>query len=108
MHINSICGFDRLCHSDAPFGTIGANISTISPGILSQHPSKYDDKIKKNLITVQVHAFGLNYADICIRWGLYESAKKYVGWPITPGFDFSGKVVMNKILNLKSVIKYLV
>jgi hypothetical protein len=25
--------------------------------------------------------------------GLYESAKKYVGWPITPGFEFSGKIL---------------
>lgn len=24
--------------------------------------------------------------------GLYSSAKKFVGWPITPGFEFSGKV----------------
>jgi NADPH:quinone reductase-like Zn-dependent oxidoreductase len=24
--------------------------------------------------------------------GLYESAKKYVGWPITPGFEVSGRV----------------
>ena len=39
-----------------------------------------------------MHAFGLNYADCCIRWGLYESAKKFVGWPITPGFEFSGTV----------------
>lgn len=29
--------------------------------------------------------------DVCVRMGLYESAKKYVGWPITPGFEFSGK-----------------
>lgn len=28
-----------------------------------------------------------------MRWGLYESAKKFVGWPITPGFEFSGVVV---------------
>ena len=33
---------------------------------------------------------GVNYADVCIRWGLYESAKKYVGFPITPGFEFAG------------------
>jgi NADPH:quinone reductase-like Zn-dependent oxidoreductase len=34
----------------------------------------------------------VNYADVVVRWGLYESAKKYVGWPITPGFEFSGIV----------------
>jgi synaptic vesicle membrane protein VAT-1 len=28
-----------------------------------------------------------------VRWGVYESAKKYVGWPITPGFEFAGRVV---------------
>jgi NADPH:quinone reductase-like Zn-dependent oxidoreductase len=44
-------------------------------------------------VVIRSHAFGVNYADCCVRWGVYESAKKYVGWPITPGFEFSGKVV---------------
>jgi hypothetical protein len=35
----------------------------------------------------------VNYADVCVRWGVYESAKKYVGWPITPGFEFSGVIL---------------
>ncbi|KAL3823829.1 hypothetical protein ACHAXA_004101 [Cyclostephanos tholiformis] len=26
------------------------------------------------------------------NWGLYESAKKYVGWPIVPGLDVAGTV----------------
>lgn len=43
-------------------------------------------------IVVAVKATGINYADIIIRWGLYESAKQLVGWPITPGFEFSGVV----------------
>ncbi len=43
-------------------------------------------------IKVNIHAIGINYADVVIRWGLYESAKKFVGWPITPGFEFSGTV----------------
>lgn len=43
-------------------------------------------------VLVDVKATGVNYADIIIRWGLYESAKKFVGWPITPGFEFSGTV----------------
>ena len=34
----------------------------------------------------------MNYADCAVRWGLYESAKKFVGYPITPGFEFAGKV----------------
>ncbi len=43
-------------------------------------------------VRVEITAAGINYADIVVRQGLYESAKTYVGWPITPGFEFSGKV----------------
>ncbi len=42
---------------------------------------------------VEVSAAGINFADIFIRLGLYKSAKEFVGWPITPGFEFSGKVL---------------
>lgn len=45
-----------------------------------------------NEVVIDVKATGINYADIVIRWGLYESAKQMVGWPITPGFEFSGIV----------------
>ena len=37
-----------------------------------------------------LQAFSINYADVCIRWGLYESALRFVGWPIVPGFDLAG------------------
>jgi NADPH:quinone reductase-like Zn-dependent oxidoreductase len=47
---------------------------------------------KENEVIVDVKASGINYADIIIRWGLYKSAKDFVGWPITPGFEFSGVV----------------
>jgi NADPH:quinone reductase-like Zn-dependent oxidoreductase len=43
-------------------------------------------------VVVESEAAGVNYADCVVRMGLYESAKKYVGWPITPGFEFAGKV----------------
>jgi synaptic vesicle membrane protein VAT-1 len=43
-------------------------------------------------VIVDVKATGVNYADIIIRWGLYKSAKEFVGWPITPGFEFSGTI----------------
>ena len=43
-------------------------------------------------VVIDVKAVGVNYADCVVRMGLYASAKKYVGWPITPGFDFSGTV----------------
>lgn len=42
---------------------------------------------------VAVHAFGVNYADCCVRMGVYASAREYVGWPITPGFEFAGTLV---------------
>ena len=48
---------------------------------------------EEDLVVVRTSACGVNYADVCIRWGLYESAKKFVGWPITPGFEFSGEIV---------------
>jgi NADPH:quinone reductase-like Zn-dependent oxidoreductase len=41
---------------------------------------------------VEVAAAGVNFADVVIRQGLYQSAKDYVGWPITPGFEFAGRV----------------
>jgi NADPH:quinone reductase-like Zn-dependent oxidoreductase len=44
-------------------------------------------------VRVEVEAIGVNFADVIIRMGLYSSAKEYVGWPITPGFEFSGRVV---------------
>jgi hypothetical protein len=34
-------------------------------------------------VVVKTEAVGVNYADCAVRWGVYESAKKYVGWPIT-------------------------
>ena len=39
---------------------------------------------------VRVEAIGVNYADCIVRMGLYASAKEYVGWPITPGFEVAG------------------
>lgn len=43
-------------------------------------------------VRVRVHAIGVNYADCVVRMGLYESARKYVGFPITPGFEVAGVV----------------
>ncbi len=44
-------------------------------------------------VLVEVHACGLNYADGIIRMGLYESAKRLHGYPITPGFEIAGRIV---------------
>jgi len=51
-----------------------------------------DPKPKGKEVLIETKAVGVNYADCVVRMGFYSSAKKYVGWPITPGFDFSGIV----------------
>jgi NADPH:quinone reductase-like Zn-dependent oxidoreductase len=69
--------------------------------IVIEKPGDYRElKIKEfpnlipneNEVIVETKAIGINYADIIVRWGLYESAKQMVGWPITPGFEYSGVV----------------
>ncbi len=41
---------------------------------------------------VRTEAVAVNFADTAIRMGLYSSAKKLHGFPITPGFEFAGTV----------------
>jgi len=53
------------------------------------HP---DVSARPGEVLVDVQACGVNYADCIVRMGLYASAKEYVGWPITPGFEFAGRV----------------
>jgi NADPH:quinone reductase-like Zn-dependent oxidoreductase len=43
-------------------------------------------------VVIDVAATGVNYADCIVRMGLYSSAKEFVGWPITPGFEVAGTV----------------
>ena len=43
-------------------------------------------------VRIAVAAVGVNFADCMVRRGLYASAKVYVGWPITPGFEVAGVV----------------
>ena len=70
--------------------------------IIIERPGGYDRlQIKEfptptpqnNEVLIKVSAAGVNFADVFIRLGLYKSGKEFVGWPITPGFEFSGKVV---------------
>lgn len=71
--------------------------------ILIRRPGSYSrlEQIKEETeltlgskdVWVETRAAGVNYADCVIRMGLYQSAKEFVGWPITPGFEFSGQVV---------------
>lgn len=72
------------------FATCGYNV----PGQNLPFSNKIvdDDDIPPDCVVVENEAFSINYADCCIRWGLYESAKQYVGYPIVPGFDIAGKV----------------
>ncbi len=44
-------------------------------------------------VLIDVEAIGINYADCLTRMGLYASAKHYMGYPITPGFEVAGRVV---------------
>lgn len=43
-------------------------------------------------LLIEVKATGVNFADCLVRMGVYSSAKEFVGWPITPGFEVSGVV----------------
>src|SRR5690349_12839279 len=43
-------------------------------------------------VVIDVQYAGVNYADCMVRLGVYESAKRYVGFPITPGFEVSGTI----------------
>jgi NADPH:quinone reductase-like Zn-dependent oxidoreductase len=56
---------------------------------LEDHP---DPQPGPGQVRIAVKHSGVNYADVVVRMGLYESAKKLVGWPITPGFEVAGTV----------------
>lgn len=70
--------------------------------IIIEKPGHYDvlklvefqtPTLEANQVLIKVHAAGLNYADGIIRMGLYESAKRLHGYPITPGFEIAGEVI---------------
>lgn len=80
----------RLITLKPGVATCGYNISDIKPPFTPATTS--DDDIPENCVILGNEAFSVNYADCCIRWGLYESANKFVGWPICPGFDVAGVI----------------
>lgn len=51
-----------------------------------------DGDIPPDCVVLKNECFSVNYADCTIRWGLYESALRFVGWPIVPGFDVAGRI----------------
>lgn len=57
--------------------------------VIEEHP---DLEAGPGQLLIEVDASGVNYADCIVRMGLYSSARKYVGWPITPGFEVAGRV----------------
>jgi len=58
--------------------------------VIEQHPDLHPGA---NDVVVSVTAIGVNFADCVTRMGLYASARHYVGYPITPGFEVSGTVL---------------
>ncbi len=50
-------------------------------------PEPAPDEVK-----IDVKAAGINFADVCVRQGLYSSANERIGFPITPGFEVAGTV----------------
>jgi NADPH:quinone reductase-like Zn-dependent oxidoreductase len=95
--IHSPGGFEQLVmtelkdkQSSDELVTIGYNVPDIPPPLANL--SQTMQKFPTDLVLIKIHYFSINYADICIRWGLYESALRYVGWPIVAGFDFAGVV----------------
>lgn len=57
--------------------------------LVEEHPAP---PVGADEVRIAVRAAGVNFADVAVRMGLYSSAKKYVGWPITPGFEVAGRV----------------
>jgi 2-desacetyl-2-hydroxyethyl bacteriochlorophyllide A dehydrogenase len=71
--------------------TVGYNVKGVDrlPGCNSLCRT---ERLPPDCVIVRIQSCSINYADVCIRWGLYESAIRFVGYPICPGFDFSGVV----------------
>lgn len=88
-------GLERL--SLEPLGvnvaTVGYNVKgcTRVPGCNSLAMVE-ETALLDGLAIVRITSCSVNYADVTIRWGLYESAIRFVGYPICPGFDFCGIV----------------
>jgi len=57
--------------------------------VIEEHP---DPTPGPGQVLIKVAAIGINYADCVTRMGLYASAKHYVGYPVTPGFEVAGTV----------------
>ena len=79
---------------DGRLATVGYNVpESVAPrDPRSRSLTRVATAPPPGLVVVRITHFSVNYADVTIRWGLYESAITFVGYPIVPGFDFSGVV----------------
>ena len=71
----------RLVHLKKGIVTVGYNVKHVCLPPFT--PSVFD--VPPDSLILDNKCFSVNYADCTIRWGLYESAKQFVGWPIVPG-----------------------
>lgn len=69
--------------------------------VVIDHPGGYekllireypDPKPGPGEVLITTHASGVNFADCCVRMGVYQSAREFIGFPITPGFEVAGTV----------------
>ena len=72
--------------------TVGYNVKYFCAPPFTPNLNLKKNAIPLDCVILRNHAFSVNYADCAIRWGLYESANKFVGWPIVPGFDVAGVI----------------
>jgi hypothetical protein len=62
--------------------TVGCNLKHIGlepPYVTIDKKKSLDEQFDSTLVLVETDYFSVNYADVCIRWGLYESALRFVG-----------------------------
>ena len=62
---------------------------------------------ESELVTVKTTAIGVNYADCCVRWGIYASAKEYVATALALSVSLScGKGVAVTAVMLTAHLVY--
>jgi NADPH:quinone reductase-like Zn-dependent oxidoreductase len=86
----------RVIHLKKGIVTVGYNVRhfctpPFTP-VISEDAIEMQQTIPSDCVILNNKNFSVNYADCTIRWGLYESAKRFVGWPIVPGFDVAGVI----------------
>jgi NADPH:quinone reductase-like Zn-dependent oxidoreductase len=83
----------RLIRLKEGIMTVGYNLRHVcDPPFTMAIAPRSGQHIPAHCVVLQNEYFSVNYADCTIRWGLYESAKRFVGWPIVPGFDVAGTI----------------